>query len=60
MYNDLRVYQGLLWGHITIDTIKEVVVLSNLPKRSLDEIETQITEYMMEEKKKYPLRNDEI
>ena len=60
LYNDMQVYQGLHWGHITIDTIKEVVVLSNLPKRSLDEIETQITEYMMEEKKKYPLRNDEI
>ena len=59
MYNDLRVYQGLIWGHIIIDTLKEVVILSNLPKSGLNEIETQITEFMMQEKKKYPLREKE-
>ncbi len=59
MYNDLTIYQGLIWGHVTIDTVKEVVYLSNLPKKSLEEIETQITSYMMEEKKKYPLREEE-
>ena len=43
-----------------IDTIKEEVVLTNLSKRSLPEIETEITEFMMEEKKKYArLTNDE-
>ena len=53
LFNDLEVYQGLIWGKITIDTIKEVVAISNLSKKSLPEIETNITEYMMEEKKKY-------
>ena len=53
LYNDMQVYQGLIWGKITIDTVKEVVVISNLAKDSLREIETQITEFMMEEKKKY-------
>ncbi len=53
LYNDMQVYQGLIWGKITIDTVKEEVVISNLAKDSLREIETQITEFMMKEKKKY-------
>ena len=53
LYNDLLVYQGLIWGKITIDTVKEVIVLSNLSKKSLDTIETNITEFMMKEKRKY-------
>ena len=59
MFNDLTVYSGLIWGKVAIDTIKEVVYVSNLSKRSLDEIETKVTEYMMEEKKKYSLRQKE-
>ena len=53
LYNDMQVYQGLIWGKVTIDTVKEEVVISNLAKDSLREIETQISEFMMEEKKKY-------
>ena len=53
LYNDLSVYQGLIWGKITIDTVKEVVTISNLPKSGLDEIETSISEMMMAEKQKY-------
>lgn len=53
LYNDLLVYQGLLWGQIKIDTVKEEVTISNLPKSGLDEIETNISEMMMEEKQKY-------
>ena len=53
LYNDLFVYQGLIWGKIKIDTVKEEVAISNLPKSGLDEIETNITEMMMEEKQKY-------
>lgn len=59
LYNDLQVYQGLFFGKITIDTVKEEVVLSNLPKGSLDEIETNITEFMMKEKQKYGLEERE-
>ena len=54
MYNDLTVRKGLIFGNIVIDTVKERVHLSNLDPRSLDEIETIITEYMMEAKKIYP------
>ena len=44
---------GLLWGKIYIDTIKEYIPLSNIQREALPEIETCITEYMMNEKRKY-------
>ncbi|MBO4600977.1 MAG: PH domain-containing protein [Bacilli bacterium] len=53
LYNDMQVYQGLIWGGVTIDTVKEEIVISNVSKKGLDEIETRISEFMMEEKKKY-------
>ena len=59
MFNDLTVVSGLVWGKVIIDTIKEQVYISNLSKRSLDEIETMVTEYMMAEKKKYAERDYE-
>ncbi len=52
MFNDMNVYAGLLWGRVNIDTIKEVVVLTNISKRALPEIETNITTYMMKAKEK--------
>lgn len=54
MFNDLTVHTGIIWGKVYIDTIKEVVKLSNISKKAVTEIETNITEYMMREKKKYP------
>ena len=53
MFNDLEVKMGIIWGKVVIDTVKEVVTLSNLDRRSLDDIETNISEYMMREKQKY-------
>ena len=53
LYNDMQIYKGLFWGKITIDTLKEIVILTNLPKKSLDEIETNISDFMLEAKKKY-------
>lgn len=53
MYNDLKIYRGLLFGRIIIDTVKEKIVLTNLSKYALDEIETAISQFMMQEKKKY-------
>jgi len=55
MFNDLTVYKGILWGKITIDTIKEIVVFTNLDKKCLPEIQNAITENMMEQKKEYAL-----
>ena len=53
MFNDLQVKQGIIWGKIIIDTVKEEVVISNIDKNALDDIETNISEYMMREKRKY-------
>ena len=58
MFNDLKVKAGIIWGLIYIDTVKEFIPLSNIQKDALDEIETNITEYMMEEKKKYGALNN--
>ena len=52
MFNDITVSMGLIWGKVHIDTVKEIVHLSNIQKEALDDIETSVTEYMMEEKKK--------
>lgn len=56
LFNDLKAISGLIWGKIEIDTVKEEVFLSNIDKKALVEIETQITSFMMEEKKKYPTK----
>ena len=53
MFNDLTVYKGIIFGKIMIDTIKEVVVFTNLDKNSLPEIQNAISTNMMEQKKEY-------
>ena len=53
MFNDLTVSTGIIWAKVVIDTVKEVITLSNISKSAADEIETQVTEMMMREKKKY-------
>ena len=52
LYNDMKVYEGIFWGKIIIDTVKEVIVISNLSKDSLVEIETEISSFMMKAKAK--------
>ena len=56
MFNDLKANSGVLWGKIIIDTVKELAIISNISKSALSEIETEITEYMMREKKKYAVK----
>ena len=53
MFNDLTVASGLIWGKVIIDTVKEVVTFSNVSKKAIYEIETQVSEMMMREKQKY-------
>ena len=52
MFNDITVKSGIIWGKIILDTVKELVFLSNVSKSALPTIETEITEYMMREKRK--------
>ena len=58
MFNDLKVVSNILWGKVFVDTVKEFIVLSNIDKNALDEIETNISSYMLEEKKLYPNRQE--
>lgn len=58
MFNDIKIKMGLIWGKVYIDTMHEVVKLSNIQREALDEIETNISEYMMKEKQKYPLKHE--
>lgn len=53
LYNDMQIHAGIIWGMITIDTMKETIYFSNLSKQALPEIQKEITSYMMEAKAKY-------
>lgn len=53
MYNDLTIHKGLLFGRVVIDTIKEVIVITNIDPKALSEIETNITEIMLKQKKNF-------
>ena len=58
MYNDMEVYRGLLFGKVMIDTVKEELVLSNISKKALVEIETNVSEFMMKEKRRYKKKGE--
>ena len=58
LYNDMQVNAGIIWGTITIDTMKEVVVFSNISKRALSEIQKNISSFMIDAKKKYKDKKD--
>lgn len=58
MFNDLTIKSGLLWGKIIIDTVKEKIILSNIDKAALAEIEQNVSKVMMEEKRKYVKENE--
>ncbi len=47
MFNDLKIKSGIIWGKIEIDTVKEFIVLSNIDKKALTEIEKKISTFMM-------------
>ena len=53
MYNDLTISANIFWGKVIIDTVKEKVFFKFISKSALPEIETEITSYMMEQKKLY-------
>ena len=51
LFNDLKIAAGLVWGKVEIDTVKEHLFISNLDKKSLDEIETNVNGIMIKHKK---------
>ena len=50
LFNDIKVISGLFWGKIYVDTVKELLKITNISKKSLPEIETQISDFMMNKK----------
>ena len=48
MFNDLKIRTGIIFGRVIIDTVKELVILSNISKSALTEIEEEVTSAMME------------
>ena len=50
LFNDLKIKSGLFWGKVEIDTVKEHLFVSNLDKKSLDEIETNVNGIMLKNK----------
>ncbi len=58
LYNDMQVRSGIIWGAVTIDTVKELIELSNIDKKALPEIETRVSEFMMEGKKRLMRNSD--
>lgn len=59
MYNDLTVHRGLIWGSIILDTVKEVITITNLDINALDDIETNVSEIMLKHKKDFGLINND-
>lgn len=50
LYNDMQVVSNIIWGTVVVDTVKETIYISNLSKKSLPEVETAITSFMMKAK----------
>ena len=59
MFNDFEVYKGMLLGRLDIDTIKEVIRLSDIDPRALVEIETNLSEYLLKVKPKFVKKHHE-
>ncbi len=57
LFNDLKIRAGLFFGHVEIDTVKENIHISNLDKKSLDEIETMIHRIINDDKKRISEEN---
>ena len=51
MFNDIKITSGIIWGSVMIDTVKEVVYLTNISKRALSDIQKNISKFMISEKK---------
>ncbi len=47
MFNDFKVSHLIFWGKVYIDTVKEFITISGLQKKSLVEVETNFSEYII-------------
>ena len=47
MFNDFKVSNLIIWGKVYIDTVKEFIIISDLQKKALVEVETNFSEYVL-------------
>ena len=47
LFNDLTIKNGIIWGKVIIDTVKEKVILSNIDPNALAEIDDNITKIVI-------------
>ena len=59
MYNDLATNKNIFWGTVVIDTIKEVVRITNVDAKALPEIDREVNQIVMKQKKEYDLNEKE-
>jgi len=59
MYNDLSLNKGLIWGRVIIDTVKEVIKITNIDAKALPEIDQHIHDIMITQKKEYGIDRSE-
>ena len=57
MFSDLKVKSGVIFGKVEIDMLHEFIVLSNIDKRALPEIEKNISSFMHDAKCKMCVDN---
>ena len=57
VYNDFKIFNGMIWSDILIDTLDEEVFITKLAPDGAIEVQKHITKFMMEEKKKYAKEN---
>jgi hypothetical protein len=51
LFNDLKTSSGIIWGRVSIDTVKEFIEFSNIDKGALAEISQSVYENICSEKK---------
>ncbi len=59
LFNDLTIESRIIWGKVSIDTVRELAIISKISKKALDEVETNVTEFLISEKKKFNNRDNE-
>ena len=53
MFNDIKITSGIIWGSVMIDTVKEIIYLTNISKKALPDIQKNISKFMIFEKKEF-------
>ena len=53
LFNDFQVIKGFIWGKVNIDTVKEIIKFSYIDSRALVEVETNLSEYLLQTKRKF-------